>query len=229
MIIWNGMIASKFKENNYQHDNNVVIFASWVSNSQNLNDDEFNKEQILLDDIINTTKWKLLIYFSSCSVTDESMNNNKYVIHKKHIEETIKQLNNFLIFRISNPIGNTNNPHTILNNFYNKIQANQPINIRSNAKRNFIDLDDLYTIVNHIYENSIFKNDIITIGNAKMTSMSEIIEAFEKIMNKKILYSLENKWWSPIIDINKIENVLKTCNIDFNDEYFFNTVKKYYW
>ena len=121
------------------------------------------------------------------------MNNNKYVIHKKHIEETIKQLNNFLIFRISNPIGNTNNPHTILNNFYNKIQANQPINIRSNAKRNFIDLDDLYTIVNHIYENSIFKNDIITIGNAKMTSMSEIIEAFEKIMNKKILYSLENK------------------------------------
>ena len=117
MIIWNGMIASKFKENNYQHDNNVVIFASWVSNSQNLNDDEFNKEQILLDDIINTTKWKLLIYFSSCSVTDESMNNNKYVIHKKHIEETIKRLDNLLIFRISNPIGNTNNPHTILYNF----------------------------------------------------------------------------------------------------------------
>ena len=109
------------------------------------------------------------------------------------MEETIKTLNNFLIFRISNPIGNTNNPNTILNNFYNKIQSDEPINIRSNAKRNFIDLDDLYSIVHYIYQNNIFKNDIITIGNPKMTSMSEIIESFEKIMNKKIIYSLENK------------------------------------
>jgi hypothetical protein len=79
MIIGNGLIAKKFKENFF--DENYVIFASGVSSSKEDNDEEYIKEEKLLSNTINNFNNLKIIYFSSvfCDYYD-----NKYYNHKNN-------------------------------------------------------------------------------------------------------------------------------------------------
>lgn len=66
MVIGNGMIANRFT--NYKDDKEIVIFASGVSNSKNINKENFKKEFLLLEDIIKANPDKVITYFSTCSI-----------------------------------------------------------------------------------------------------------------------------------------------------------------
>jgi hypothetical protein len=63
MIVGNGLIAREFK--NFEHEE-VVYFASGVSNSINPSQSDFNREQKLLIESLKTRK--PLVYFSTTSV-----------------------------------------------------------------------------------------------------------------------------------------------------------------
>src|SRR4051812_15129296 len=116
MIIGNGLVAGGFKQ--YRKDKRCLIFASGVSNSTNSDSNAFCREQLLLEEMINTHGNKTFVYFSTCSVYDPSMQNSPYVLHKLSMEAIIKRRhNNYHIFRISNLAGQSGNPHTFLNFF----------------------------------------------------------------------------------------------------------------
>ena len=51
----------------------------------------FLREFQLLDQTIKDNPDKTLVYFSTCSVEDEDLQNAPYVIHKKAIEKFIKE------------------------------------------------------------------------------------------------------------------------------------------
>ena len=87
MVIGSGMMAKVFEL--YQSSNEVLIFASGVSNSKAVGGDVFLREELLLKDTILKNPGKLLIYFSTCSVYDDSVNKTPYVIHKVKMENLI--------------------------------------------------------------------------------------------------------------------------------------------
>ena len=66
MVIGNGLLAKSFSK--YKDDDQVIIFASGVSNSKEVNPEAFMREMDLLRSITN--KDALLVYFSTCSVYD---------------------------------------------------------------------------------------------------------------------------------------------------------------
>jgi len=227
MIIGKGMVAKGF--NSYEKNNEVLIFASGVSNSANTDPVEFEKEHDLLLDTILQNPGKKFIYFSTCSVYDVSLRNAPYVLHKLRMESLIEtQHPDYLIFRVSNIAGKTNNPHTVLNYFYNHITEGSHFDLWENAKRNIISIEDLYKICDCIIQEDAFKNEIINVANPVTYTVQYIVSELEKFTGRKANYSKCQKGGGPIINLSKAESYIAGQDIHFNDTYLQKVLQIYF-
>lgn len=123
MIIGNGDIASALKDRN-----DLLFFASGVSNSQETRESEYRRERDLLmsQDIDNH-----IVYFSSLAIF---YSNTRYAQHKLQMERLVKSFKVWTILRLGNITWGTN-PHTLINNL--KIQ-----NLRGKMK-----VEDVYRFI----------------------------------------------------------------------------------
>jgi hypothetical protein len=208
MIIGNGLIAKKFKENFF--DENYVIFASGVSSSKEDNDEEYIKEEKLLSNTINNFNNLKIIYFSSvfCDYYD-----NKYYNHKKKMENII--INNsqeYLIFRLPQLIGNGGNKNNIFNFFVENINNEKKIEVQINSYRSLIDINDFYDIV--IFSLKVSKNEILKFSNIEKISVKKLVKIISKKLKKELYIDyICNK---PIADIKNskiIEDAIKFLKI----------------
>ena len=160
MIIGNGLLGSAFIEFDLPE---VVFFASGVSNSSEISEKEFNREENLIHKILGDNPQKQFVYFSTCSIYDSSKNGSPYVLHKLKMEQIIiNKASNYLILRVSNAVGKGGNPNLLMNYIYSSILNKKKITIHKNAKRNLIDVEDVVKISHNIISNNI-KNKIINI------------------------------------------------------------------
>lgn len=223
MIIGNGMIAASFI--NFANDANIVIFASGVSDSKTKDDSLFKREELLLKEAINQNK--LLVYFSTCSIYDDSINLSKYVMHKLKMEKIIqKYCNKFYIFRLPQVAGVTNSP-TLINFLFKSICNNRKITIYKNSTRNIIYIDDVNEIVSYFIKNTIAKNTIINIATPFNTSVVNIVKKIESILGIKAIYTLSNDGNVQNIDISTIKEIGVDFNI-YNKTYLDDILEKYY-
>ena len=227
MVIGNGMIAQAFAS--YRTQEGFVIFASGVSNSNTNDLKQFEREKKLLTDAIKTAEQKTLVYFSTCSITDPSLQNSSYVKHKRLMEGLIAQNSpNYTIFRLTNPVGKTDNPNTVLNYFIEKIINQQPFEAWKDASRNIIDIDDMFTVCNEILQKKLFHNCIISIANPDNYKVAQIITAIEEHFNTKGKYTWINKGGSPQNDTAVIVSLFTQFKISFDKEYLPKLLKKYF-
>ncbi len=227
MVIGNGMIAKEFES--YRNIDQIIIFASGVSDSTNTDVVAFERELNLITETIQNNKGKLFVYFSTCSIYDLSMLQSSYVRHKIKMEDfIITNCPQFIIFRITNPIGYTNNTHTVVNYFIKHIIEKHKFEVWEKASRNIIDIDDMYLVCNKILQQKLFTNSIINIANPKNYSVSYIISCIEIHFDVKGNYILVDKGGGPIIDTTKVDALFSTFNIHFNEDYFPKLLKKYF-
>lgn len=227
MVIGKGMIAQKF--NKYDADNNFMIFASGVSDSTTTGSAPFLREYNLLKNAITKNTEKKLVYFSTCGIYDPSMRQSPYILHKLKMEEAItKNAKNYIIFRVSNPIGKTNNTHTVLNFFIQHILEKKQFTVWKYASRNLLDIDDMFSVCDYILENHLFKNSIVNIGNRTNYPITTIIETLENHFNTKGIYTIVEKGNSPLIDITAIEPLISKLNINFDDQYLLKILQKHF-
>lgn len=227
MIIGNGMVAKGFQA--YEKDNDVLVFASGVSNSANMDETQFLREKVLLQKIIQEHPKKKLVYFSTCSVYDVSLRSSPYVLHKLEMEAMIEQYHDhFAIFRVSNIAGKTENPHTVLNYFYTHIRDGLHFYLWKNAARNIIGMDDIFTICNVIIKENLFENDIINVANPVNYPVTEIVQAIEIYLGKKGDYTIIDKGDSPLINLSKMKSLPDTCQIEFGAHYLEKLFQKYF-
>jgi hypothetical protein len=106
MIIGGGDIAKVLVDRN-----DLTFFASGVSNSKCIDDNEFIREVNLLLDV----KCKHLVYFSTLSIYDKD---TPYTNHKLFMEDLVRQFDTYTIIRLGN-ITWGDNPNTIINYFKN--------------------------------------------------------------------------------------------------------------
>ena len=227
MVIGNGLIAHKFSS--YNTDQSKIIFASGVSNSNNTDKEKFNREFKLLQYTVNSHPGKTIVYFSTCSIDDYDLTNSPYVIHKIDMEDFIKKnASTYLIFRISNIAGISNNPYTLLNYFIFNILQNHPLEIWKNASRNLIGIDDVFTIADYILlENKVW-NSTINIANSENYTIPYIISQIELHFGKKAVYEEIDRGCNYKIDISLIEPLIKKLNIKFDDDYLRELLRQYY-
>ena len=184
MVIGNGMIAKRFSP--YADNKKWLVFASGVSHSMAVSDAEFEREKNLLQQTIQNNPHTTFVYFSTCSIYDPSLQQAAYVLHKLQMEQLIK--NNaaaYLIFRVSNPVGLTNNYHTVLNYFVEHISSQTFFTVWQYASRNLVDIDDMYQLCNHIMQQGLWLNKIINIANPVNYPVTAIIQYIETYIGKK--------------------------------------------
>ena len=218
MIVGNGLLASAFSKSNLNFDK-FVIFASGVSNSKETDPLQFHREFNLLESVIRNIGDKILIYFSTCSISENTP--KPYTLHKLSIEEYIKKnVHKFLILRLPNIVGVTHNPYQLTNFIYNKISDNSELIVYENVQRNLIDVDDIPIITKHIIECNIFNTHLDILFNNKI-SMIDLIKIFENVLNKtaNIKYEISDTL-NYIVDNTFFISLIS----NFPNNRYFNTV-----
>lgn len=227
MVIGNGLIGKRFGP--YQLNDAFVIFASGVSNSKNIDDNAYQREKELLQSVIQENADKTLVYFSTCSVYDPDEQTSKYVLHKKNMETLIQEnCNQFHIFRVSNLVGISGNPNTVLNFFIQHIQHQINFDLWCNATRNLLDIDDMYRIVDHILQNRLYLCKVVNVANPVTHYVKEIIAAIESLWNIKANYIPIEKGSRFAIDITTITPIIRELGIRFEKDYLTILLQKYY-
>lgn len=224
MLIGNGLIASAFR--NYENNDNVIIFASGVSNSSGNNKDDFEREFILLSKYIKI-KNKRLVYFSTCSISDGSKKSD-YINHKINMENFIKNNHNdYIIFRLPIVIGKSYNKNTFFNSFKNKITNSENIIIYENITRYLIDIEDISKILPSFIED-VENNYTMDICFNNNKSVLEIVQYIEESINIKSFIILKNeKNINHLIDNSLFISKLKKINYHIDEDYTQKIIKKY--
>ena len=225
MIVGNGLIANLFRENDRE---NVVFFASGVSNSLETDKSAFLREENLIRNTIKENPNKIFIYFSTCSIYDSSKNGSSYVNHKLKMEQIVEELaNQFLILRVSNAVGKGGNPNLLMNYLVNAFHQEKEITVHTLATRNLIDADDIKNItLKFINENSF--NKIINVAYLENFSTIQILEILEKHFNKTAKTSLVKSGQSYLISIPEAEAYFAENKFTEKKEYLLRIIKRYY-
>lgn len=135
-IIGHGDLAGVLPERD-----DLIFFASGVSDSQETRESEYERELNLLLEQPQTTH---IVYFSSLAVLSS---HTRYFIHKRTMEEVVKRrFKNYTIVRIGN-IDWGRNPHTLIN----YLRTHPKAEIR-NEWRYIVDKDEFLYWVNLIPE-----------------------------------------------------------------------------
>lgn len=227
MVIGNGMVAKSFAQ--YLEREDVVVFASGVSNSKLAIESEFEKEKNLLQKVLNENKGKKIIYFSTFNLYDPVEKNSPYCLHKLYMEEIISaNVPVYNIFRLGHVAGQSAQQYTILSFLYNAIKDGTSFNLWKYASRNIIDIDDISKICSYIIDNDLYLNQITNICNSKNSTIVEIVTILERMLNKKGNYIVFDQGGCPEVDNSKIRSIATNLGVNFDDSYVENVIFKYY-
>lgn len=219
MIFGNGMMAKQFAK--YEHNNNVLIFASGVSNSREMQDSEFEREFNLLQKTIANNPKNHFVYFGTSSMYDPMSRNSPYVLHKLDMEQyVIENCESYNIFRISQVIGRANNP-TLVNFIVNNIIYDKEFDVWACATRNLIALDDVYKIIDYILVNKININQVVNVANSHNISVVDFVHIVEDVIGKKSKMKIVPSGFPfDKIDITIIKPFLNKLDIKFDRDYY---------
>ena len=225
MIVGRGLIASLFTDFDRE---DIIFFASGVSNSLENRQEAFLREENLIKSTISENTDKLFIYFSTCSIYDSSKTESNYVLHKLKMEQIIKNsCQRFLILRVSNAVGKGGNPNLLMNYIVNAVKNNETINVHTKATRNLIDTDDIRKITFNLIENQ-SQNKIINLAYIQNYSIIEILEIIERFYNRKIALNLIKSGSGYDINIPDIQQYFIENNLTEKELYLLNILKKYF-
>ena len=230
MVVGSGLIARAF--HSFVDDENIIIFASGVSNSLETDEKCFVREKNLINATTKANPNKKLIYFSTCSIDDQTVNSRPYVQHKKSMEDFIAVIsNNYIIFRLSNIVGNGGNKNTIFNYLVSSIKENKAVDIWKNASRNLLDVTDLYLAVREVLKEGEIANEVVNLANMRSYKIPEIVIEIEKFLNKKAIVNVEYKGTLVDIDISRTERILNhVLGVDNKvDNYIEVLLKKHFY
>lgn len=227
MVKGNGMVAKSFSQ--YIEREDVVVFASGVSNSKLAIESEFEKEKNLLKKVLQEHEGKKIVYFSTFNLYDPVEKNSPYCLHKLDMEEFISaNVPVYNIFRLGHVAGQSAQQYTILSFLYNAINDGSSFNLWKHASRNIIDIDDISKICSYIINNDLFLNQITNICNSKNSTIVEIVTILEQMLDKIGNYTVFDQGGCPDVDNTKIRPIAANLGIHFDDSYVQNVIYKYY-
>jgi hypothetical protein len=145
------------------------------------------------------------------------------------MERLVKEgATDYLIFRLPQLAGKSDNPNTLLNFFYLKIKNQEFFEIYAKASRNIVDIDDIKSIAGYIINGNQIKNRTENLAQPIYINVIDLVNLFEDILSKKAFYKLVDK-----TSIYEVKNALmlevaKKLNIKFNSDYLKKILIKYY-
>lgn len=225
MTIGNGLIASLFVEVDRE---DIVFFASGVSNSLETDKQQFLREENLIRQTITNFPDKIFVYFSTCSVYDSSKVGSPYVLHKLKMEQLVANLcPKHLILRLSNVVGRGGNPNLLLNYLTRSVRLGEVINVHTKATRNLIDAQDVKNITLQLVIREPL-NRIVNIAYPENYSIIEILQIIEQNFGTKPNLNLIKTGAGYQIDIPDVEYYFIENQLTDKNHYLCKILNKYY-
>ena len=225
MIIGSGQLAKAFQKSELKQE--VCIFASGVSNSSCKDINQFERERNLLVNILKNNGDKKFVYFSSCALSASEYPKNDYYKHKVNMENIIKKYSdNYYIFRIPQLFGDLISHKTLINFIYKSIEYNHKFNIYDEAYRYVIEISDVRKLVESYLDCS--GGITIDLANPYKYKVLNIVQIFEKLLNKKAHYEVVKKEDEYTLDLFHLEKFVKEkeINITFGEEYLIEKLRE---
>ena len=225
MIVGKGLIASLFTDVDQE---DIVFFASGVSNSLETEKSAFLREENLLRKHLTENPKKIFIYFSTCSIYDSSKNGSLYVNHKLKMERLVEELaHKYLILLVSNAVGKGGNPNLLMNYLVNSVKEEKIINVHTLATRNLIDADDIKNITLELIDQGRL-NQIINVAYLENFSTLEILEILEKFFSKNAKTELHKSGQTYKISIPEVEPYFVENQLTNKENYLLRILERYY-
>lgn len=229
MIIGSGVIGTAFKDL-YEKDPEVYLYAAGVSNSQCIENANYQRDKsTLVENISNLKKNELLVYISTCSIlTSSNGPSSRYIEHKMEMEELVGCYGRYLIIRLPQIASFSKNPFTLLNYFKNKINNSEAFQVYKNSYRNILDVNHMASISEKVISN--FRdNSVVNIANPISVSVIEIVEEMQAAIGKKAVYNFIDGFSDNYkIDVTKMMNFIDHSNYLFDDKYLNRVISKFY-
>lgn len=213
MIVGNGQIATALNECDRD---DMVFFASGVSDSTCREEQEFNKEKELLKAILSKHRDKTIIYFGSCATSAPDYPKNTYYQHKENMEDIIKKTTeNYYIFRLPQLFGKLKKHKTLINFIYYSMIENRPFEVYTNAYRYVLEIADLRSLVGYYIKLS-QPGVTVDLANDYRYSVEEIVNTFEQLLGTKAKYSLVDKTDAYDLDLSSMKYFIDKYNLKLN-------------
>lgn len=225
MIVGNGQLAQCFMSSDLD---DVVFFASGVSNSSCIDPAQFLREKNLLLDTLNLHADKAFVYFSSCALSAPEYPKNAYYRHKEEMEELISMYSpSYYIFRVPQLFGCLKAHPTLVNFLYNAIIARRKFIVYEDASRYVIDIDDVKQLVLSFLQHS-NANSIIDLANPYRYKITELVRCFEVALDTKAIYELSSREDCYRLNLDFLQEHVRRYNIDisFGENYFLSKISK---
>ena len=207
-----------------------VLFSSGVSNSGETNAAAFQKEIDLVKQYIGKIRpGSSFVYFSTTSIFDRSKVSSHYTNHKIGIENLIKESGiNYLIIRLPNLVGSSNNPHTLTNFFNQSLLSGKQINLHPGAIRHLIDVSDLPFILSEISKKFGKQKVTVNVETDKPLTAEQILRLLEEVSSKRanvnIRPDIAKAHYPAILEDKFSQNYLLKTGEDYHKKMF----SKYY-
>ena len=227
MIVGKGLLAHAF-EATFGNDEDVVVFASGVSNSLETAPAAFARERAMLSRYLNAAP-RRLVYFGSCGVIASNEGRTPYMEHKKAMEALVLKSPGGLVLRLPQVVGSTNNAHTLTNFLRDRILAGEHFTVWQYAERNLIDIDDVARIGSMLAaELPVHRSNTVNIAAEKSASVPAIVGMFERILAKKAEYHSIARGDPLPIDAAIAVQMGARLGIDLGTGYIEAVIRKYY-
>jgi nucleoside-diphosphate-sugar epimerase len=229
MIVGSGLIARAFIQGGAYAFDDTCFYAAGVSNSGCLDEREFQRERMRLDQAIaDCPPDDRFVYFSTCSIEDPAMRNSAYVQHKLRMEDVVRERARHLILRLPQVAGKTPNPHTLLNHLHARISRSERFHVWGGAIRNIVDVEDIVKIALDLIAKEDANAETINIANPRSSGMLDIVQAMERVLDARAVFDILDRSSGVAIDVARISASIRRCGIAFGHAYLDQVVGKYY-
>lgn len=226
MIIGSGLLAQAFAPL-VRDDDDVLVFASGVSNSRETSPAAFARERELLERALELGR--MTVYFSTCSVHDPELSDSLYVQHKRALEQLVRdRAPRSAILRLPQVVGTTPNPFTLTNYLHSHIRDGLPFQVWLHARRNLIDVADVAAIGMQLVR-SHGDGDLTTnVACPFATGIIDLVHLFETLLDRRANYTSVDAGAGYALDTEVAMAAAAQVGINFDEHYVRHLIEKYY-
>lgn len=223
IVVGNGLIAKCFRGRSF--NKKVLIFASGVSNSKEVNPLEFEREEQMLVKALIRNPDASIVYFSSTGLCFDIQ--SAYFEHKKNMERLVSDASaGFYIFRLPQVVGPVDN-NTLVSYLTKSLLKGAVIDVAESAVRNLIAIDDTSRIVCQLLNGNHGFNTVQTLASGSNVRVWDVVYEISLILDVHPRVNLVDDGDDQAVEIGFLDNVLHCNDPIFAPDYWRHILKTY--
>lgn len=222
-IIGTGLIAKSLTGVSFNQ--NTLVLASGVSNSQEVRQSEFQREAELIQREMANHPGFHVIYCSTCSI--DSGASTPYIVHKQAMEQKVRaSAASFHVFRLPQVVGLVQNS-TLVSFFVDAILHGRVLNVQAQATRNLLDVSDFARITKVLVDQGLGVNSTLNMASGCSVPVVQIVEEIASLLQRQPQIVVSPSGYSQDIDIDFLKSVLGAQDAIFAPDYWRQVLRHY--